>query len=175
MSPSSCEKWYWTTAKIVDFEPAIDRFQQVRPVHCPRYAEIDMTSEAPAAAFSVLVVPSPSAASRNIRSYSVRGFVFSCPRPALRAPWRLRASSRIFDPKEMSTTWSSISASVTSSSVARNDWIRVVGRFEIKPTVSDNRTFRREGRSSTRIVGSSVANIRLSAITLAEVSALKRG
>ena len=61
-------------------------------------------------------------------------------------------------------------------SVARNAETSVCGRLRMNPTVSDNSTFLREGSSTPRIVGSSVANIRGDASTSALVSALnKRG
>ena len=51
-----------------------------------------------------------------------------------------------------------MSASVTSSSVARKAATRWVGRSEMKPTVSDRIALRPTAASSARIVGSSVAN-----------------
>ena len=56
-----------------------------------------------------------------------------------------------------STTCSRSSASTTSSSVARNAFTRVVGKFRMKPTVSLISTRRLEGNVSGRTVGSSVA------------------
>ena len=63
-------------------------------------------------------------------------------------------------------------ARCTSSSVARNADTSVCGRCRMKPTVSEKRTLRFEGRSTPRMVGSSVANMRDDATTLALVSAL---
>ena len=74
---------------------------------------------------------------------------------------------------EASTTCSTRAASVTSSRVARNAFTRVVGRLRMNPTVSLTSTRRREGSTSGRTVGSSVANIRASTATPAWVSRLK--
>ena len=73
---------------------------------------------------------------------------------------------------ETSTTCSTIAASETSSSVARNAFTSVVGRLRMKPTVSLSRAFRREGSRMARTVGSRVANSRSSASTPAPVSRL---
>src|ERR1017187_9017951 len=61
-------------------------------------------------------------------------------------------------------------ARCTSSSVARNAETNVCGRLRMNPTVSDIRTLRFEGRSTPRMVGSSVANMRGDSSTLARVS-----
>src|SRR5216683_1760372 len=51
-----------------------------------------------------------------------------------------------------------MSASVTSSSVARKAATRWIGRSEMKPTVSERIACFPEGRPRRRIVGSRVAN-----------------
>ena len=50
-------------------------------------------------------------------------------------------------------------ARCTSSSVARNGDTSVCGRLRMNLMVSESRTLRFEGRSTPRMVGSSVANI----------------
>ena len=65
-------------------------------------------------------------------------------------------------------------ARCTSSSVARKADTSVWGRWRMKPTVSEKRTFRFEGSSAPRSVGSRVANIRDEATTLALVRALSK-
>ena len=75
---------------------------------------------------------------------------------------------------ETSTTCSTSAASVTSSSVARKAFTSVVGRLRMKPTVSLTSTRRREGSVSGRTVGSSVANMRASASTLAPGEAVEQ-
>ena len=74
---------------------------------------------------------------------------------------------------EMSRTCNTRSASSTSSSVARNAATNCVGKSEINPTVSERMTFRPDGSSIPRIVGSSVANNISFAITFAPVILLK--
>ena len=64
------------------------------------------------------------------------------------------------------------SASVTSSSVARNAATRSVGSFWMEPTVSVSSSSRPAGSSSFRVVGSRVAKSRCSARTPDPVSAL---
>src|SRR5262249_21755497 len=59
---------------------------------------------------------------------------------------------------ETSRTCRITSAATTSSSVARKAATSVVGRSEMKPTVSERMIFAPCGRSSARMVGSSVAN-----------------
>ena len=73
---------------------------------------------------------------------------------------------------ETSETCTSSSARCTSSSVARNALTSVCGRLRMNPTVSESKTLRREGSVTERMVGSSVANIRGEASTVARVSAL---
>ncbi|GBF26817.1 hypothetical protein MnTg02_01858 [bacterium MnTg02] len=65
------------------------------------------------------------------------------------------------------------SASITSSSVARNAAISGVGKPEIKPTVSEIIALVPPGSRISRMVGSSVAKSKSSAGTFAPVSALK--
>ena len=67
-----------------------------------------------------------------------------------------------------------MSASVTSSSVARKAATRWVGRSEMKPTVSDRIAWRPDGKPRRRIVGSSVANSMSPATTDERVSRLNR-
>ena len=62
------------------------------------------------------------------------------------------------------------SASLTSSSVALNDSIRVCGSLRKKPTVSVSRTRCLLGKVKLRVVGSSVAKSLFSATTSAPVS-----
>ena len=64
------------------------------------------------------------------------------------------------------------SAAATSSSVARNAATSSVGRLETKPTVSDRIALSKPGIFTWRMVGSSVANSRSSAITDAWVMRL---
>jgi hypothetical protein len=64
------------------------------------------------------------------------------------------------------------SAWSTSSSVARKAAISVVGRSEMKPTVSDRTAFEPPGSGKALMVGSSVANSVPSASTEAPVSTL---
>ena len=65
-----------------------------------------------------------------------------------------------------------MSAAKTSSSVARNEATSSVGKFEIKPTVSDIITSGPVSSSTRRIVGSKVAKSISFATTLAPVSRL---
>jgi hypothetical protein len=65
------------------------------------------------------------------------------------------------------------SASSTSSSVARKAATSVVGRSEMKPTVSDRITSVPSGSFTARMVGSSVAKSMSLAITSAPVRRLK--
>ena len=64
------------------------------------------------------------------------------------------------------------SASMTSSSVARNAATSIVGRSEMNPTVSDKMMRRALGSFTSRIVGSSVANTWSMASTPAPVMRL---
>ncbi len=62
---------------------------------------------------------------------------------------------------------------MTSSSVARNAATRVVGRSEMKPTVSDRIRRRPLSSRTSRMVGSSVTKTWSCAATAAPVSRLK--
>ncbi len=75
----------------------------------------------------------------------------------------------------MSRTCRMMSASETSSSVARNAATSSVGSSLMKPTVSDRITRRPEGRRRPRMVGSRVANSWSCACTEAPVSAFEQG
>ena len=72
----------------------------------------------------------------------------------------------------MSRTWTMTSAARTSSSVARNAEISMVGRSEMKPTVSERIAAPPCGSFISRIVGSSVANSMSAATTSARVRRL---
>ena len=74
----------------------------------------------------------------------------------------------------MSRTCRMMSASFTSSSVARNASTSSCGRLEMKPTVSDRIAGRPPGSLRRRMVGSSVANSMSLATTSDWVSRLKR-
>ena len=73
---------------------------------------------------------------------------------------------------EMSRTCKIRSASMTSSSVARNAATSVVGKSEMKPTVSDKMTRNPLGSSTARNVGSRVAKSMSAESTLARLSRL---
>ena len=72
----------------------------------------------------------------------------------------------------MSRTCSTRSAASTSSSVARKAATSVVGRSEMKPTVSDRMMRRPLASFTSRMVGSSVANTWSLATTPAPVMRL---
>ena len=72
----------------------------------------------------------------------------------------------------MSRTWTTKSAAFTSSRVARNAATSWVGKSDTKPTVSDKIALSTPGRLICRIVGSSVAKSKSSAITVAPVMRL---
>ena len=71
-----------------------------------------------------------------------------------------------------SRTCTITSAAVTSSRVARKAAMSCVGRSEMKPTVSDMIALSTPGKWMARMVGSSVAKSRSSAITVAPVKRL---
>ena len=73
----------------------------------------------------------------------------------------------------MSRTCRMRSASTTSSSVARKAATSVVGRSEIKPTVSERMIRRPLASLTSRMVGSSVSNTWSLATTEAPVRRLK--
>ena len=72
----------------------------------------------------------------------------------------------------MSRTCRMRSASTTSSSVARKAATSVVGRSEMKPTVSDRMMRRPLASFTSRMVGSSVSNTWSRAVTEAPVRRL---
>jgi len=76
-------------------------------------------------------------------------------------------------PCDTSRTCRITSASMTSSRVARNAATSIVGRSEMKPTVSDRMALTPRGSSTARSVGSSVANSMSADRTVAAVSRLK--
>ena len=114
--------------------------------------------------------PNKSALFHTSRSRSSRSGSI----PRSRSTCRTSAASASVSPWEMSLTWSRISASITSSSVARNAATSMVGRSEMKPTVSDRIAVSPCGSLIAREVGSSVANSRFSAKTPAAVMRLNR-
>ena len=72
----------------------------------------------------------------------------------------------------MSRTCRITSASTTSSSVARKAATSMVGRSEMKPTVSERMIFAPCGSAAARSVGSNVANSISAESTLAAVMRL---
>src|SRR5438132_14228274 len=83
---------------------------------------------------------------------------------------RLRSASSC----DTSRTCKIRSASITSSSVARNAATNIVGRSEMNPTVSERMTRNPFGRSTARKVGSSVANSMSAESTLLWLKRLNR-
>jgi hypothetical protein len=113
--------------------------------------------------------PRPSASRRStLFQTSIRRLSFAA-MPSSSSTFSTSRDCAAASSCDMSRTWRMTSASITSSSVARNAATSMVGKSEMKPTVSESMTRLPCGRSTARNVGSSVANSMSADRTAADV------